>query len=170
MDLKDFIAKIDNFPIEGIVFRDVTPLMANGEAYVKTIDLMKDYAISKGANKIAGPEARGFLFGCPVAYGMNVGYIPVRKPGKLPRETIEATYALEYGHNTLQMHKDAITCGDKVVIIDDLLATGGTVEASIKMIEELGGQVVGICFLIELDDLKGREKLKGYDVYSILNY
>lgn len=170
MDLKKYIADIYDFPIEGILFRDVTPLMNDGEAYHYTIDLMKDYAKSRGAELIAGPEARGFLFGCPVAYGLNVGFTPVRKPGKLPREVIEETYALEYGHNTLQMHKDAIKPGQKVVLIDDLLATGGTIEASCKMIERLGGEVAGICFLIELEDLKGREKLKDYDVYSIIKY
>ncbi len=170
MNLKQYIADIQDFPIEGVLFRDVTPLMKDPKAYHAAIDEMKAYAQSKGAELIAGPEARGFLFGCPVAYSMEVGFVPVRKPGKLPRETISATYELEYGHNTLQMHKDAITKGQKVVLIDDLLATGGTIEASCKMVEELGGEVVGICFLIELVDLKGREKLKDYDVYSVLKY
>lgn len=170
MDFKQYIADIQDFPIEGVLFRDVTPLMKDPKAYHEVIDQMKAYAISKEADLIAGPEARGFLFGCPVAYAMEAGFVPVRKPGKLPRETIESTYELEYGHNTLEMHKDAIKKGQKVVLIDDLLATGGTIEASCKMIEELGGIVTGICFLIELEDLKGREKLKDYDVYSILKY
>ncbi|MFQ6862226.1 MAG: adenine phosphoribosyltransferase [Beduini sp.] len=170
MDFKQYIADIQDFPIEGVLFRDVTPLMKDPKAYHEVIDQMKAYAISKEADIIAGPEARGFLFGCPVAYAMEAGFVPVRKPGKLPRETIECTYELEYGHNTLEMHKDAIKKGQKVVLIDDLLATGGTIEASCKMIEALGGIVTGICFLIELEDLKGREKLKDYDVYSILKY
>lgn len=170
MDLKKYIADIPDFPIEGVLFRDVTPLMNDGEAYHHVIDLMKDYAANKEADLIVGPEARGFLFGCPVAYGLNIGFAPIRKPGKLPRETIEATYDLEYGSNTLQMHRDAIKKGQKVVLVDDLLATGGTIEATCKIVEELGGKVVGICFLIELEDLKGREKLKNYDVYSILKY
>lgn len=170
MDFKQYIADIQDFPIEGVLFRDVTPLMQDPKAYHEVIEQMKAYAIRKEADLIAGPEARGFLFGCPVAYAMEAGFVPVRKPGKLPREVIEATYELEYGHNTLQMHKDAIKKGQKVVLIDDLLATGGTIEASCKMIEELGGIVTGICFLIELEDLNGREKLKDYDVYSILKY
>lgn len=170
MDFKDYIADIQDFPIEGVLFRDVTPLMKDAKAYHAAVDVMKEYALSKEAELIAGPEARGFLFGCPVAYAMNVGFIPVRKPGKLPRKTIESTYELEYGHNTLQMHYDAIQKGQKVVLVDDLLATGGTVEASCKMIEALGGIVSGICFLVELEALNGREKLKDYDVYSILKY
>ena len=170
MDLKKYIADIQNFPIEGVLFRDVTPLMQDGEAYHYTIDQMISYAKSKGADLIAGPEARGFLFGCPVSYGLNIGFVPVRKPGKLPREVVKYSYDLEYGSNTLEIHADAIKPGQKVVIIDDLLATGGTVEATCKMVEKLGGEVVGICFLIELVDLKGREKLKDYDVYSVIQY
>ena len=119
---------------------------------------------------VAGPEARGFLFGCPVAYNLNAGFVPVRKPGKLPRETVSETYALEYGTNEVHMHADSIKPGQNVIIVDDLLATGGTVEATVKLVEKLGGKVVGIAFLIELEGLKGRDKLQGYNIYSILKY
>lgn len=170
MNLKDYIADIPDFPQEGILFRDVTPLMQNGEAFHEAIKLLADYVKEKGADVIAGPESRGFLFGCPVSYELGIGFVPVRKPGKLPRETISYKYDLEYGSNELHMHADSIKKGQKVVIIDDLLATGGTVEAAIKMVEDLGGEVVGTAYLIELEALKGREKLKGYDVYSVLKY
>lgn len=170
MNLKDYIATIPNYPIEGVMFRDVTPLVGDGEAFAEACDLLKAYAVKVGANFVVGPESRGYLFGCPVAKDLKLGFAPVRKPGKLPRETVSCEYALEYGTNTLEMHKDAIQPGAKVLIVDDLLATGGTVEATIKMVEELGGEVVGCAFVIELPDLKGREVLKGYDVYSILEY
>lgn len=170
MRLENYIEDIQDFPKEGILFRDITPLMADGEAFAHTVDLMTDYAKKQQADLIIAPEARGFLFGCPVATNMKIGFAPVRKPGKLPRETVGVSYDLEYGSNTLLMHKDAIKPGQRVVIVDDLLATGGTIEASCKIVEELGGIVAGICFLIELVDLDGREKLKGYDVHSILKY
>lgn len=170
MNLKDYIASIPDFPSEGILFRDVTPLMQDGEAFKCACEQLTEYARKQGAELLAGPESRGFIFGCPVACNLGIGFVPVRKPNKLPRETIKMEYALEYGTNTLEMHKDSVKPGQKVVICDDLLATGGTVEATIKMIEELGGEVVGCCFLIELDDLKGREKLKGYDVFSLMHY
>lgn len=170
MDLKQYIADIPDFPKEGILFRDVTPLMQNGEAFKETINQMMDYAKSKGAELIVGPESRGFLFGCPVAYGLNIGFSPVRKPGKLPRATINEKYDLEYGSNELYMHEDAVLKGQKVVVIDDLLATGGTIEATIKMIERLGGEVVGACFVIELVDLEARKRLEKYDVHALLQY
>ena len=170
MNLNDYIASIPNYPIEGVLFRDITPLMAEGEAFKEACDLMIEYAKKVGAEIVAGPESRGFIFGCPVAHELGIGFVPIRKPNKLPRETISINYALEYGTNTLEMHKDAIKKGQKVLIIDDLLATGGTVDATIKMIEQLGGEVVGCAFLIELEDLKGREKLKGYDVFAALKY
>lgn len=170
MNLKEYIASIPDYPTKGVLFRDVTPLMANGKAFRYACEKFTDYAKEKGAEVVAGPESRGFIFGCPIATNLEIGFVPVRKPNKLPRETIKCEYALEYGTNTLEMHKDAIKKGQKVIICDDLLATGGTVEATIKMVEELGGQVVGCCFLIELDALKGREKLKGYDVFSLINY
>ncbi|MGL5382353.1 MAG: adenine phosphoribosyltransferase [Culicoidibacterales bacterium] len=170
MDLKQFIADVEHFPKEGILFRDITPLMSNGAAYKYATQLFVDFARECNAEVIVGPEARGFIFGCPAAFELEVGFAPVRKPGKLPRETVEVEYDLEYGSNTLCMHKDSILPGQRVVIIDDLLATGGTVEATVKLIESLGGIVVGLGFLIELDELKGREKLDGYNVMTVLNY
>lgn len=170
MDLKQYIASIPDFPTEGILFRDITPLMQDGEAFKYACDLVVEYARKLGADVVACPEARGFLIGCPVAYSLGIGFVPVRKPGKLPRETVSYKYDLEYGSNELHIHKDAIKKGQKVVIIDDLLATGGTVEAAAKLIEELGGEVVGCAFLIELEALKGREVLKDYDVFTALKY
>lgn len=170
MDLKQYIYDIPDYPKKGILFRDITPLLHDGAAFNETIKRICDFARSKGATLVAGPEARGFIFGTPVAYGLNVGFIPIRKPGKLPRKTISYEYALEYGTNTLVMHEDAIKPGDKVVIVDDLLATGGTVEAAIKLVHQLGGTVVGCAFVIELKDLKGRELLKGYDILSLIQY
>lgn len=170
MNLKDYIASVQDFPIEGVLFRDITPLMANGEAFEEACNQMRDFAKKVGATVIVGPESRGFIFGCPVAKDLKIGFIPVRKPNKLPRETVSIKYDLEYGSNELHMHADSIKQGDKVVIIDDLLATGGTVEATIKLVEKMGGEVVGCSFLIELEDLKGRELLKGYEVNSIMQY
>ena len=170
MNLKDYIAAVQDFPIEGILFRDITPLMANGEAFGEACDQIKTFANSVGATLVAGPESRGFIFGCPVAKEMGIGFVPVRKPNKLPRETVSIKYDLEYGSNELHMHADAVKKGDKVIIIDDLLATGGTVDATIKLIEKMGGEVVGCAFLIELEDLKGRDLLKGYNVFSVMKY
>lgn len=170
IDLNKYIASIPNFPTEGILFRDVSPLMSDGAAFKEACNQITEFAKSKGAQVIAGPESRGFIFGCPVAYNLNIGFVPVRKPNKLPRKTISCEYALEYGTNTLEMHADAVKPGQKVVIIDDLLATGGTVEATIKLVEQLGGEVVGCAFLIELEELKGREKLKDVDVFALLKY
>lgn len=170
MNLKNYIATIKNYPIEGVNFRDITPLMQNGEAFKEACDQIKNFATEVDANIIVGPESRGFIFGCPVAYEMGIGFVPVRKPGKLPRETVSFTYDLEYGSNELHIHADAIQPNQKVLIVDDLLATGGTVEATIKLIEELGGVVVGCAFLIELSDLNGRDKLTNYNVFSCMKY
>lgn len=170
MNLKDYIADIPDFPIEGILFRDITPLMADGAAFKEATTQIQQFAESVNTELIAGPESRGFIFGCPVAVNMGVGFVPVRKPNKLPRETISFKYDLEYGSNELHMHKDAVKPGQKVLIVDDLLATGGTVQATIKMIEALGGEVVGCAFLIELEALKGRELLSGYNVFSVMKY
>ncbi len=170
MNLKNYIATIKNYPIEGVNFRDITPLMQNGEAFKEACDQIKNFAIEANADIIVGPESRGFIFGCPVAYDMGIGFVPVRKPGKLPRKTVSFTYDLEYGSNELHIHADAIQSNQKVLIVDDLLATGGTVEATIKLIEELGGIVVGCAFLIELSDLNGRDKLMDYNVFSCMNY
>ncbi|MBQ1776217.1 MAG: adenine phosphoribosyltransferase [Erysipelotrichaceae bacterium] len=170
MNLKDYVASIPDFPQEGILFRDITPLMADGEAFHYACEELIDYAKKVGAQVVAGPESRGFIFGCPVAHEMKIGFVPVRKPNKLPRKTISYKYDLEYGSNELHMHADAIKPGQKVLIIDDLLATGGTVEATAKMVEELGGEVVGCAFLIELEGLGGREKLDKYDVFTLMKY
>ena len=170
MDFKKYIASIPDFPQPGVLFRDITPLMSDGEAFHAATSEIQKFAEQVGAEVIAGPESRGFIFGCPVAANLHISFVPVRKPGKLPRETISYRYDLEYGSNELHMHKDAITPGQKVLIVDDLLATGGTVQATIKMIEELGGVVVGCAFLIELEGLKGREALAGYEVFTLMSY
>ena len=170
MDFKKYVADIPDFPIEGILFRDVTPLMQDGEAFSAALDLLSEYAKSRGADIIAGPEARGFMFGTPVAYKLGIGFVPVRKPGKLPRETVSEKYDLEYGSNELHIHADSIKKGQKVVIIDDLLATGGTVKATKELVEKLGGEVVGCAFLVELAALKGRETLKDLDCFAVITY
>lgn len=170
MNYKDYIASIPNFPQEGILFRDITPLMADGNAFQSACEELIAFAKKVGAEVIVGPESRGFIFGCPVAHELGIGFVPVRKPGKLPRETVSASYDLEYGSNELHIHKDGIKKGQKVLIIDDLLATGGTVNATIEMINELGGNVVGCGFMIELKDLNGRELLKDCEVFSIITY
>lgn len=170
MDLSKYIADIQDFPEPGVLFRDVTPLLQDKDAYKEAIDRFVAWAKDLNVDIVAGPEARGFLFGCPVAYSLNAGFVPVRKPGKLPRETISEEYDLEYGTNEVFIHADSIKPGQNVIIIDDLLATGGTVEATIKLIERLQGKVVGIGFLIELEALEGRKKLEGYNVLSMLKY
>lgn len=170
MNLYDYIEDIKDFPTEGILFRDVTPLMQDKDAYQEAIRLLSEFAKDKNIDIVVGPEARGFLFGCPVAIQLGTGFVPVRKPGKLPRETVSMKYDLEYGSNEIFMHKDSIKPGQRVLIIDDLLATGGTVEAAIKLIEQMGGIVVGCAFLVELEALEGRKQLGHYDVYSVLKY
>jgi adenine phosphoribosyltransferase len=170
MDLKKFIADVPDFPIEGILFRDITPLMLNGEAYQYAASAFVKFAEEKKANVIVGPEARGFIFGCPVAAQLGIGFAPVRKPGKLPREAIRVKYDLEYGSNELCLHSDAVKEGDRVLIVDDLLATGGTIKATINLVEKLGGIVVGVAFLIELADLKGRDLLTNYDILALVTY
>jgi adenine phosphoribosyltransferase len=170
MDYKKFIQDVPNFPIEGILFRDITPLMADGNAFRSACAELTEFAKEVEAEVVVGPESRGFIFGCPIANNLGIGFVPVRKPNKLPRETIEVSYSLEYGKNTLCMHKDAIKPGQKVLIIDDLLATGGTIKAAIQLVEELGGIVTGVAFLIELEDLKGRELLKNYRIKTLMKY
>lgn len=170
MDFYQYVASIPDYPEKGIIFRDITPLMANGEAYREATRAIAEYAQNKGVEMIVGPEARGFIVGCPVAYELGVGFAPARKKGKLPRETIEASYDLEYGQASLNLHKDAIQPGQRVLICDDLLATGGTIRATIDLVERLGGIVVGTAFLIELKDLKGRERIKDYDIFTLMQY
>src|SRR5690625_227883 len=170
MDFKQHIKIVQDWPQEGVQFKDITPLMANGEAFKAAVDKIVTYAKEKQVDVIVGPEARGFIIGCPVAYELGLGFIPVRKKGKLPREVIEADYGLEYGKNTLTIHKDAIKEGQRVLVTDDLLATGGTIEATIKLVEQLGGVVVGCAFLIELGYLDGMSKLANYDVLTLMKY
>ena len=170
MDLKQTVRVIENFTKEGISFKDITTLLQNGEALKFAIDEIIADLKDKDVDLIVGPEARGFLMGTPVAYGMGVGFVPVRKPGKLPWEVESLEYDLEYGSNILEIHKDAIKPGQKVAIVDDLLATGGTMEAAAELIEKLGGEVVSMQFLIELEDLDGREKLTKYNVNSLIKY
>ncbi|SIT82843.1 adenine phosphoribosyltransferase [Edaphobacillus lindanitolerans] len=170
MDLKQYVTIVDDYPKPGISFKDITTIMDNGPVYKYATDQIVEYAKKVGAEIIVGPEARGFIIGCPVAYALEIGFAPVRKEGKLPRETIKVEYGLEYGKDVLTLHKDAIKPGQRVLIVDDLLATGGTVEATVKLVEELGGVVAGCAFLIELGYLDGREKLKGYDVHALIQY
>lgn len=170
MNIKDYITTVPNFPKEGILFRDITPLIQNGKAFNEVTNILAKRAKELGATLIAGPEARGFIFGTPVANKLDLGFIAIRKPGKLPRQQVCIDYDLEYGTNTLCIHYDAINPGDKVFIIDDLLATGGTALAACKLIEKAGGVVVGLGFVIDLKDLGGRELLKDYNVLSLTEY
>ncbi len=170
MDLKQYVTIVEDWPQPGIRFKDITTIMDNGEAYKYATDQIVEYAKQVDADVIVGPEARGFIIGCPVAYALAIGFAPVRKEGKLPREVIRAEYGLEYGKDVLTMHKDAIKPGQRVLITDDLLATGGTIEATISLVEQLGGVVVGCAFLIELTYLDGRDKLVGYDVMTLMQY
>lgn len=170
MNLKDKIRVIEDFPTEGISFKDITTLMQDKDAYVYVVNQFIDYLKDKEVDVILGPEARGFLFGSAVAYGMGVGFVPVRKPGKLPAETERFEYDLEYGQDALEIHKDALKPGMKVAVVDDLLATGGTMFASAKLVEQLGAEVVAMEFLIELTELGGRERLKEYDIMSLVQY
>ncbi|RBW46738.1 adenine phosphoribosyltransferase [Psychromonas sp. B3M02] len=170
--IKNSIKSIVDYPIPGIIFRDVTSLIENGEAFAATIDLFKARYKDQKIDKIVGTEARGFIFGAPLAAALGAGFVPVRKPNKLPRETIQESYELEYGDDTLQLHKDAIKPGEKVLLMDDLLATGGTAEASVKLIKRLGGEVIEAAFVIELPDLKGGDKLAALSVpvFSLIEY
>lgn len=170
MDLKQYVTIVEDWPKPGIRFKDISTIMDNGPAYKFAVDEIVKYAQEVGAEVIVGPEARGFIIGCPVAYALEIGFAPVRKPGKLPREVISAEYGLEYGTDTLTMHKDALKPGQKVLIVDDLLATGGTVGATIDLVNQLGGEVVGAAFLIELTYLSGRDQLKGYDIRTLIQY
>lgn len=170
MDFKDSIRVIPDFPQTGISFKDITTLLKDGAKYRAAIDELKALVAHLEIDVIAGPEARGFVVGAPLAYALGVGFVPIRKSGKLPYETIEAGYALEYGKDTLAMHTDAIKPGQKVLIADDLLATGGTIATSVNLVEQLGGQVVGAAFLIELTALAGRNKLTDIEVVTLLTY
>ena len=168
--LEEYVKSIPDFPEKGIIFRDVTSVLQDAVGLHMAIDQMQKKLEGVDFDIVLGPESRGFIFGVPIAYNMHKAFVPVRKKGKLPRATISQTYDLEYGTATIEIHKDAIQPGQKVVIIDDLIATGGTTEAIIKMVEELGGEVVRCVFLMELAGLKGREKLNGYDIDSAIIY
>jgi adenine phosphoribosyltransferase len=170
LDLKQKIRSIPDFPKKGVMFRDITTLLKDGEAFRYSVDKMVESCRGKKIDAVLGAEARGFIYGAVIAYKLGVGFIPVRKPGKLPYKTCEASYELEYGKNILQMHIDAVNKGDRILIVDDLAATGGTARAKAKLVEEMGGEVAGFCFLIELEFLKPREVLKGYDVFSLIKY
>lgn len=169
-DLEKYIVSIPDFPQKGIIFRDVTSLLQDNNGFSEAIDEMLKLVEDIEFDAVAGLESRGFLFGAPIAYKRKKGLITVRKKGKLPRETVSAEYALEYGTAEIEIHTDAIRKGDKVVIVDDLIATGGTLEAAVELVERLGGEVVRIVSLIELTDLKGRDRLKGYDVRSLITF
>lgn len=168
--LEDYVVSIPDFPEPGIIFRDVTSILQDADGLTMAIDLMQDCLKDTDVDVIVGTESRGFMFGVPIAYNLHKPFVPVRKKGKLPCETVSRSYDLEYGSATIEMHKDSIKPGQKVAVIDDLIATGGTVEAAVKLIEELGGEVVKIVFLMELAGLKGRERLAGYDVASVIRY
>ena len=168
--IEEYVKSIPDFPEKGIIFRDVTSVLQDADGLHLAIDEMQKFLEGVEFDVIAGTESRGFIFGVPIAYNLHKAFVPVRKKGKLPRETVSAEYDLEYGKAEIEMHKDAIQPGQKVVLVDDLIATGGTIEAAARLVEELGGEVVKIIFLMELEGLKGREKLKGYDVESVIHY
>jgi adenine phosphoribosyltransferase len=168
MNFNDYIRNIPDFPKEGIIFKDITPLLKDKKVFKAAIDEMADEYKDMEIDYVVGIEARGFIIGTPMAYALDKGFIPVRKPGKLPYDKLTASYDLEYGSSELEIHKDAISEGDKILLVDDLLATGGTTKASVDLIEELGGDIVGIAFLLELVDLNGREKIEEYDIFTLL--
>ncbi|MCG3208851.1 MAG: Adenine phosphoribosyltransferase [Anaerolineae bacterium] len=170
MDLASTIRSVPDFPVKGILFYDITTLLKDPEALKASVDELAAAYKDKNIDVVVGMESRGFIFGMPVAYNLGTGFVPIRKPGKLPAETISESYALEYGTNTLQIHLDGITPGQRVLVVDDLLATGGTAQATCRLVERLGGVVAGVAFLIELTFLNGRDKLQGYDVFSLLKY
>jgi adenine phosphoribosyltransferase len=168
--LKKLIREVPDFPKKGILFYDITTLLKDKLGFATLIDALSEYYLRQKIDLVLGIEARGFIFGPALAYRLNAGFVPVRKPGKLPAATARAEYELEYGSNTLEIHKDAIRQGQRVIIVDDLLATGGTAEATAKLATSLGGEIAGLAFVVELDFLSGRDKLKGYDVLSLLHY
>ena len=168
--IEDYVLSIPDFPEPGSIFRDITSVLQDADGLQLAIDSMQDCLKDIDVDVIAGTESRGFIFGVPIAYNLHKPFVPIRKKGKLPRETVSVSYDLEYGSAEIEMHKDSIKPGQKVVIVDDLIATGGTIEAAIKLVEQLGGEVVKVVFLMELAGLKGRERLNGYDVASVICY
>ncbi len=170
LDLYKYVASIPDYPEKGIIFRDILPLMADGEAFKQATDEITAFARERQVDMVVGPEARGFIVGCPVAYELGVGFAPARKKGKLPRATVSASYQLKYGEATLQMENDSVKPGQRVLVVDDLLATGGTIGATIDMVEQMGGKVVGAAFLIELKELEGRKHLRGIDTKTLMEF
>ena len=170
VDLRDRIRDVPDFPTEGIIFKDLMPLIADPEYFAETIRQLAEWARPRSPDLVLGAEARGFIFGAALAYELGAGFIAARKPGKLPRETVEATYQLEYGTDSLQVHSDAVPRGSRVIILDDVLATGGTARAKVELVEGLGGVVAGLLFVIELSFLNGRERLGEYEVHSLIQY
>ena len=170
LDLTDRIRDVPDFPTEGVIFKDLMPLIADPEYFAETIHRLAEWAKPREPALVLGAEARGFIFGSALAYAIGAGFIAARKPGKLPRETVEETYALEYGTDSLHVHRDAVPEGTRVIVLDDVLATGGTAQAKVRLVEQLGGIVAGVLFVIELDFLHGRDKLTGYDVHALIHY
>ncbi len=170
MDLKKHIRDIPDFPKPGILFRDITPLLKSADAFRHVVDRLVDYACRRGAEVVVGIEARGFLLAAPVAYRLGLPLVPVRKQGKLPFQTHAVTYALEYGSSAVELHTDAIMAGQRVLVVDDLLATGGTMAAAARLVETSGGKVAGLAVIIELTDLKGRDRLSAFDTFSLVQY
>ncbi|MCS7007709.1 MAG: adenine phosphoribosyltransferase [Thermoleophilia bacterium] len=170
LDLRDRIRDVPDFPTKGVVFKDLMPLIADAAYFSETIDRLAAWARPREPDLVLGAEARGFIFGGALAYAIGAGFVAARKPGKLPRETVEATYELEYGTDSLHLHRDAVPENARVVIIDDVLATGGTARAKVELVESLGGRVVGVLFVIELAFLGGRSRLEGYDVHALVTY
>jgi len=169
-ELRRMIRDVPDFPQKGIVFKDITPLLADPDAFKKAIDLMAQSLRDREFDLLVGIESRGFIFAAALAYALGKGKVPVRKPGKLPAKTVQVSYELEYGTDRLEIHEDAIRSGQRVVIVDDVLATGGTARGAVNLVEKVGGEVSALSFFIELDFLKGREKLSGYDIRSVLSY
>jgi adenine phosphoribosyltransferase len=170
MELASLIRDVPDFPVKGILFRDITTLIRNADAFQEVVNLLADHYVNLDIDVVVAIESRGFVFGAPLAYELGAGFVPVRKSGKLPADTISESYTLEYGTNTLEMHRDAIEPGRRVLVVDDLLATGGSARAAVNLVEQLGGEVVGVAFMIELGFLHGRDKLEGYDVLSLIYY
>jgi adenine phosphoribosyltransferase len=169
-ELKSAIREIPDFPRKGILFYDITTLLKDPKAFLTILEELASPYKDAGIQKVAAVEARGFIFGAPLAQQLGAGFVPIRKPGKLPADVYESTYSLEYGNSTIAVHQDAIGRGERVLLVDDLLATGGTMEAAVDLVKRLGGTICGLAFLVELTDLKGRDKLKGYDIRSLIQY
>jgi adenine phosphoribosyltransferase len=170
MEVRSKIRNVPDFPKPGILFRDITTLLKDKDAFAYVVDQLYNRYRDMKIDKVVSVESRGFIFGSVLAYKLNAGFVPIRKPGKLPAEVVREEYQLEYGRDAMEVHKDAITKGDKILVHDDLLATGGTVDAACRLVERLGGEIIGLCFLIELSSLGGRNRLKGRDIFSIISY